>query len=83
MSNFEASPLLGTLGPSAMEVSPYLDQYWRDCDKGEVYAAAFMGLHVDQSGAVVGHSWHVNGPGSAWNEEFMRDVVSASDGEVA
>lgn len=82
MPKFEVSPVAGALGLSAMEVSPYLDQYWRDCDRADVYAAAFMGLHVDQSGAVVGQSWHVNGPGADWNDEFMRDIVSASEGEV-
>lgn len=73
----------GRLGPSSLELSPYVDQYWRDCDRDEVYAAAVIGVHVDQAGEIVGQSYHVNGPSCDWNESFMSDVMAAADGEVA
>lgn len=71
------------LAPSALTLAPYLDQYWRDCDRDGVYAAGFVAFHVDQAGEAVGQSWHVNGPSADFNDAFMSDLLFASDGEVA
>ena len=73
----------GQLGSSSLELSPYVDQYWRDHDRDEVYAAAVIGIHIDQLGEIVGQTYHVNGPYADWNESFVSDLLSASDGEVA
>lgn len=79
MSALSASTRLGF---SSHVLSPYVEQYWRDCDRDEVYAAAVLGIHVDQAGEVVGQSWHVNGPSADWGESFVSDLMAAADGEV-
>lgn len=73
----------GALGPSALELAPYVAGYWRDRDREEAYAAVVIGVHIDQLGNIVGQSYHVNGPSADWNDALMSDLMAAADGEVA
>lgn len=72
-----------SLDASVREFAPYIDSYWRDFDGDSEYVGAVIAVHVDQAGGIVGSSFHVNGPYADWNSDFVSELLSVADGEVA
>ena len=67
----------GRLGPCADDFAPYLELYWEDFGREEVYAAVVCAVYVDRFGHQVGKSVHLNGPFEGFNTEFMDKFLGS------